>query len=133
MNDRPGAGELIEAVRMFLEKELLPGLTDPRLRFQALVSANVLAVAGRELTGEEEQLLEEWRLLAPMLGEAGPAPAGTGELRRAVRGMNARLCSVIREGGCDEPGRWREVAAVVRRLVLRKLEVAKGPLPATGK
>ena len=36
MNDRPTAGELVDAVRLFLEKELLPGLSDQRQRFQAL-------------------------------------------------------------------------------------------------
>ncbi len=62
MNDRPTAQELVDAVRLFLEKELLPGLTDARLRFQTLVAANVLAVAGREMAGEEALLHEEWRL-----------------------------------------------------------------------
>jgi hypothetical protein len=31
MNDRPSAAELVEAVRLFLEKELLPALSDQRL------------------------------------------------------------------------------------------------------
>ena len=53
MNDRPTAAELIDAVRGFLETELLPALADARLRFHALVAANVLAVAQRELNGEE--------------------------------------------------------------------------------
>jgi hypothetical protein len=52
MNDRPTAQELIEAARLYLEKELLPALSDARLRFQTLVAANVLSVAGRELAGE---------------------------------------------------------------------------------
>ena len=34
MNDRPTATELIDAVRLYLEKELLPALGDARLRFQ---------------------------------------------------------------------------------------------------
>ena len=45
MNDRPTAPELIEAVRAFLEAEVLPALGDnARLRFQTLVAVNVLAL-----------------------------------------------------------------------------------------
>ena len=68
MNDRPTAAELIEAVIVFLEGELIPGLSDPRLRFHTLVAANVLAISLRELAGEEDQLREEWRLLPRLLG-----------------------------------------------------------------
>ena len=43
MNDRPTAAELLDAVRHFLETDLLPGLADARQRFQTLIAANVLA------------------------------------------------------------------------------------------
>ena len=124
MNDRPTAGELVDAVRMFLEKELLPGLGDARLRFQTLVAANVLAIAGREMAGEEAMLGEEWQLLAPLLPGVSERPAAIGQLRQAIRDMNERLCLLIRQGGFDETSRRRELADVLRRLVLRKLAVA---------
>jgi len=124
MNDRPTAAELIDAARLYLEKELLPVLSDARLRFQTLVAANVLAVAARELLAEEAALAEEHRALAALLGTQGEPPAGLGELRRAVRGQNEELCRRIQAGAFDDPERWREAAAVVRRLVVRKLEVA---------
>jgi hypothetical protein len=124
MNDRPTAEELVDAVRLFLEKELLPGQTDARTRFQTLVAANVLAIAGREMAGEESGLREEWRLLAPLVGEVGPVATGLTDLRRAVREMNKQLCALIRQGTFDEAGRWRDLATLLRKLVLRKLEVA---------
>jgi|SRR6516165_4079010 hypothetical protein len=124
MNDRPSAAELIDAVRHYLEAELLPTLTDARQRFQALVAANVLTIAGRELAGEEEQLRQEWDLLAGLLGAGGPRPEGLAVLREAVRQANVRLCERIRAGDFDGPGRFRAVAATVRELVVRKLEVA---------
>ena len=124
MNDRPTAGELVEAVQMFLEKELLPGLTDARLRFQTLVAANVLSIARREMSSEEALLREERRLLAPVLAEIGAEPAEIAELRQSVQSMNERLCAFIRQGAFDAPERWRELAAIQRRVVLRKLEVA---------
>jgi hypothetical protein len=124
MNDRPTAGELVDAVRLFLEKELLPGLSDARLRFQTLVAAHVLAIAGRELQSEEALLREEHGLLAPLLGEEREEPAGIGPLRQAVQEMNERLCTLIRQGAYDAPEQRQGLALVERRLVLRKLEVA---------
>jgi hypothetical protein len=124
MNDRPTACELIDAARRFLEGELLPGLSDARLRFQTLVTANVLAVAGRELASEEAGLRQEWELLRQPAGLADPLPADIVELRRSVRQANERLCTRIRAGEFDDPERFRELAGLVRRLVVRKLEVA---------
>jgi hypothetical protein len=118
MNDRPSAAELVEAVRLFLERELLPTLADQRLKFQALVAANVLSIAGRELAGEEALLAEERDALRPFVGDE-PAAAG---LRAAVRAMNDRLCARIRAGELDQ--REGELRAVLRRQVVRKLEVA---------
>jgi hypothetical protein len=124
MNDRPTAAELVDAVRHFLEAELLPTLTDARQRFQTLVAANVLAIAGRELAGEEEQLREEWDLLAGLLGADGPRPEGLAELRQAVGRANARLCERARAGDFDGPADFRTLSGKLRLLAVRKLEVA---------
>jgi hypothetical protein len=120
MNDRPTAGELVEAVRRFLEAELLPTVGDARLRFQALVAVNVLGIVGRELAAEEEMLREEWRLLGP----GGAEPGTLAELRRAVREASGRLCERIRAGEFDDPARFRALAGLARQTVRRKLEVA---------
>ena len=124
MNDRPTAPELIQAVLGFLEAELVPSLSDPRLRFHTLVAANVLNIALRELSGEEKQLREEWQLLAPLLGEAAEGPSCEEELRRGVRRLNEQLCAAIRSGAFDEAAELAALAALLRRLVVRKLEVA---------
>ena len=54
MPDRPAASELVEAVAEFLEREVLPLMTDHRLKFRTLVALNALGIARRELTGEPE-------------------------------------------------------------------------------
>ncbi|MSO58592.1 MAG: phosphotransferase family protein [Thermoleophilia bacterium] len=64
VHDRPSAGELAEAVRGFLEQELLPTLADQRLRFRTLVAMNALRIVERE---------------SPPPAERDPAPA------RAIR------------------------------------------------
>jgi hypothetical protein len=48
-HDRPTAPELVEAVREFLEAEVLPALDDHRLKFRTLVAINGLGIAQREL------------------------------------------------------------------------------------
>jgi hypothetical protein len=58
-HDRPTAAELVEATREFLEVEILPTLTDRRLRFRALVAINALGIAQRELESGEELLPRE--------------------------------------------------------------------------
>lgn len=113
MNDRPSARELLDAVRLYLEKELLPSLTDARQRYQALIAANVLSIAGRELNAEVTMAAEEGEWLAGLLGEAGE-----------VRDLNEKLCEQIRRGAFDDPRRFAEAAAVVRKIVVRKLEIA---------
>ena len=55
MQDRPTVRELLDAVRSFLEVDVVPALHGPA-RFHALVAANVLAIAGRELATEEADL-----------------------------------------------------------------------------
>ncbi|MGH3132943.1 MAG: DUF6285 domain-containing protein [Gaiellaceae bacterium] len=46
--DRPNAGELAAAVREFLETEILPLLSDHRMRFRTLVAMNALSIVERE-------------------------------------------------------------------------------------
>ena len=73
VQDRPNARELLESVRLFLEKDVVPALDGPA-RFHARVAANVLAIVGRELESEEPDLVAEWTRLATLLGYPGDAP-----------------------------------------------------------
>ena len=61
-HDRPTPQELAEAVREFLEREILPTIGDHRLKFRTLVAINGLGIAERELwaTAEEREL--DWEL-----------------------------------------------------------------------
>jgi hypothetical protein len=124
MNDRPTAVELLAAVRQHLEAELIPTLTDARLRFQTLVAANVLAIVERELGAEEEQLLQEWQRLADLLDLPGPAPLRVAALRQAVLQANDMLSEQIRQGHFDDRCRLLALCRQLRPLVARKLEIA---------
>jgi hypothetical protein len=124
MNDRPTATELVEAARQFLEAELLPTITDSRLRFQTLVAINVLAIVARELPAEEAGLRQEWSLLRDVLEMQEPEPTSLAELRQAVQKANAKLCEQIRAGEFDEPARFGALSRLLRPIVVRKLEIA---------
>ena len=61
-HDRPTPEELVEAVREFLEREILPTLDDHRLKFRTLVAINGLGIAERELWATSEPREEDWEL-----------------------------------------------------------------------
>ena len=124
MQDRPTAIELLTAVREFLEYDVLPGL-EGRKRFHGLVAANVLAIVGRELAGEETSLVGEWRRLRDLLGVDETVPPGRLEgLRAAVDALTRRLCDRIRAGDADASAFGDAVRAHVRMTVVEKLRVA---------
>ena len=103
-HDAPSAVELVEAVREFLEGEVM-NATDGRVRFHARVAARALAIVERELA-------------------AGGGPAAAHARRLAALGFasDAQLAAAIRSGRLDD--RWDEVAAAVRATVADKLAVA---------
>ncbi len=124
MQDRPTVSELLEAVRAFLDEEVVPALAGLR-QFHARVAANVLAIVGREVAGEEATLLAEWQRLAPLLGEdTSVAPTRLEALRSAVRERTAVLAERIRRGEADAGPLRDAVRAHVRATVEEKLRIA---------
>jgi hypothetical protein len=104
LHDEPSAAALLEAVREFLEGDVVPG-TEGRLQYLARVAANVLGMVERELA----------------LGAEQEAAHHAG-LERLGVASEEELAAAIRAGELD--GRLAEVVAVVRRAVAAKLAVA---------
>ena len=102
MQDRPSADELVEAVREFLEAEILPDLDDPRVRFRTRVAMNALNILERELEQEEALLREELRRLATLLEEDPATPNSLEKLRARVIELNWDLAQSIRQGEVPE-------------------------------
>jgi Domain of unknown function (DUF6285) len=91
--DRPTAPELVEATREFLVNEILPTLTDQRLRFRTLVAINALGIAQRDLeSGEETLSREELEELAHQI-RSGHVPEGTLDLLREHVASKLRVAS----------------------------------------
>jgi len=94
VTERPTAAELAEAVREFLEHELLPSLGDARLRFHTLVAVNALGIVGRELESADAAVLsrEEAEALSARI-RAGDVPPGTLALLKRDVGARLRIAS----------------------------------------
>jgi hypothetical protein len=104
-HDRPTSAELVEAVRDFLERDVMPA-TEGRVQFHTRVAVNVLGMVQREIE----------------MGEAQSAAHAEG-LSRLGYADEAALAAAIRDGGVDDD-RLDEVTEFVRQTVRAKLEVA---------
>jgi hypothetical protein len=103
-HDIPDAAALVEAVREFLEQDVM-NATEGRVQFHARVAVNVLAMVQRELMVGPEQ--------------AARHRAG---LERLGLTDDVALAAAIRDGRLDD--RLSEIAAFVRATVEDKLDVA---------
>lgn len=122
MHDRPTVAELLQAVTLLLDNDLVPNLTGSR-QFYARVAANVLRIVMRELQQEEGQLAAEWNGLDALLGPA-ERPVTRAALREAICGRTEELCERIRQGAADTGPYREQVIAHVRRTVRDKLLVS---------
>ena len=126
VHSRPTALELIEAVSEHLEREVIPTLSDPRVRFQTIVSVHALAIVTRELArgrADLEEALERLsRLGLPMTPGA--------DLGLRFEEAEKALAKRIREGELGESG--QAVLDHVRATLLARLRVGS-PEFQTGK
>jgi hypothetical protein len=103
-HDAPTAAELLESVREWLDRDVIPS-TDGRLRFHARVAANVLGMVEREI-------------------ELGPGQDLTHRERLSHLGVtdDAELAAAIRRGEFVDRG--VELRTALTESVLDKLAVA---------
>lgn len=103
-HDAPSAMQLLEAVREWIDGELIPA-TEGRVRFHARVASNVLGMVEREI-------------------ELGPDQAVAHRERLAQLGVvdDAELVAAIRAGAFADRG--EELRGLLREAVVDKLRVA---------
>ncbi len=123
MQDRPRVGELLDAVRHFLETDVVPALQGHK-QFHARVAVNVLAIIGRELEHEDTQRQAEWERLARLLDDDQTLPSERAAANRLVRQRTADLCARIERGDADSDPWGQQVVEHLRRTVIEKLVVA---------
>src|SRR5262249_20673356 len=110
MQDRPTAAELLEAIREFLEQDVMTAV-DGRARFHTRVAVNALGILEREVQLGPELDAAERERLATLLGHDADVLTLTTELARRIR-----------DGSLDD--RRDEVFAAVQASVRAKLLVA---------
>ncbi len=111
LQPRPTATELLEAVREFLERDVVGSdQRSARVGFHARVAANVLAMVERELTVGPNLEAADRDRLRELLGRDG-----------SLAELHTDLARDIRAGTLD--GRRDEVVNVVRESVRAKLLV----------
>jgi hypothetical protein len=120
--DRPTAAELVEAVREFLERDVMAA-TEGRVQFHTRVAVNALGMIERELTNGAAFAAAERTRAAAVL-DRGELAVGDD-----VRALEREIAAGIRDGSLDD--RLDAVRAHVRATVREKLLVANpGYLPA---
>lgn len=120
MQDRPTQRELVEAARELFEREVLPTITDPRLRFRALVALNAMGIAEREMFAGDVFVDEELRGLRALLGHPeAPLPESRAAKEAEAWALREALAARIREGAAPEG-----TAAFLQASVGWKLSIA---------
>ena len=118
MQPRPNNPELATAVREFLETEILPTMTDARLKFRTLVAMNAISMLERSDL-EEDFLQAEAVALADLLETEIEMPTSRVALDAQVLGLNTLLSSQIRSGVVPNGS-----VKVLRQIAEDKLRVA---------
>ncbi|MFO0586018.1 MAG: DUF6285 domain-containing protein [Polyangiaceae bacterium] len=120
MQDRPTQRELVQAARELFELEVLPTITDPRLKFRTLVALNALGMAEREMFAGDVFVDEELSGLRALLGAAkGPLPESRSAKEDEAWALRRSLAARIREGAAPEG-----TGAFLKTSIGHKLAVA---------
>ena len=121
MNDKPDARNLLATARDALAAEILPGL-DGKARYIALMIANAMAIAEREIETGAAPARAECERLQALLRERTGALSGEA-LHEELAGYNRRLVEAIRTGRFDGPER-AALLGHLRRTTEEKLAVS---------
>jgi uncharacterized protein DUF6285 len=96
MTDRPNGAELLKAAREALIRELVSDLPEGR-RYLALMIANAIAIATRELELGDGATRAELTSLRMLFEDSGPDTSE--DVADRLEALNRRLCAAIRADG----------------------------------
>jgi Domain of unknown function (DUF6285) len=110
--ERPTTSELTQAVREFLERDVMPAV-EGRVAFHVRVATNVLGIIERELADGAAVDARQRARVAALLGQ---------DPETSLDDLNRELAAAIRAGRFDD--RDHEVRDVVRTNVAEQLAIA---------
>lgn len=121
MRDQPAGDQLLETARELLREQVLPILPANKCH-AALMIANAMAIAMRELKSGYAHEREEFSSLAEILQTPGKVQdLSSLSLTRALDDGNRSLCQMIRIGGADSgqarDAVWKHLLLVTRNRV----------------
>jgi hypothetical protein len=119
MRDQPTGDQLLDTARALLRDELIPALPADK-RHSALMIANAMAIAARQLKNGHDAEREELAALEALLATS-PAGAPPTSLREALCEGNRQLCQWIREGQADAGALRKGVHRHLLRTIRHKL------------
>ncbi len=121
MNNGPDGAELLRVAQKVLRERLMPGIAEDQ-RYQALMVANAMAIAARELKAGESDLRDELRMLTELYGDTVVGESGNSVKEKVAR-LNKRLAKDIRSGMMD--GACAQgVRALLKAQVTARLRVS---------
>lgn len=103
MRANPDARDLLQIAASTFRADVLPHVA-PEARFAALMVANALEIAERELTGLDAAGHSMLAALALLYGEDADDGLSGDDLRRRVEALQHRLCIEIAAGDFDHDG-----------------------------
>jgi len=112
MHDRPNAAELLEAIAISLETEIMPALAGG-LEYRARVAVNLARILERELQLGPAALAREQALIEALVGPG-----------ESLLELNTRLAVRLRSGDADPDFERRAHAALVE-IARAKLAIAR--------
>lgn len=118
MKVEPSAADLLDIARATILAQVAPSLPESQ-RYAALMAANALAIAGRELAAAPTAAAEVSRIAA-LLPEWKPSGAGTVDLRAGT----ALLAARIRKGAFDEGRARAQLLEHLRETTRSRLAVS---------
>jgi hypothetical protein len=118
MKVEPGAADLLDIARATILAEIAPALPEPQ-RYAALMAANALAIAARDLAAPHTAS-EEIARIAGLLDDWLPG----GDVDADLREGTSRLAARIREGRFDEGEARVRLLAFLRDTTASRLAVS---------
>jgi hypothetical protein len=106
MREHPNGAELLAIAREVLRKELIPLLPKDKA-YDALMIANAMSIAERQLQTGEQPQQQEQKALAALLGREGDLAA-----------LNSEFAAQIRQGSLEDSAEARQLLwdATVQRV-----------------
>lgn len=121
MPDQPKASQLLQSARKLLLEELLPQLPEEN-HYAALMIANAMAIAAREVDAGDSDLLAELKLLAQLYDEQAHVEDQR-DVKTQLAKLNARLVQDIRAGHFSGDSE-RQLRQLLMQAVRARLNVS---------